>query len=192
MQSRTATLLQRMERVDWFSCVGLLDASGPLVLTSWVEAIEHCCSTEWKGILFEANNQYCERLFSRSKDRFNQWNDVVVEMKEVTRPLVKKKVGVLGIKNSLLRNFELRVHWNLWSACMETEFADVWPPGFYANLMYWYLKGHLPCGWQGVRSKDKYPDLYPANFYDKIVNWYEAGHFGDWKGEVPQGKLVIY
>ena len=32
---------------------------------------------------------------------------------------------------------------------MEAEFADVYPPGFYASQAYWYVKGHFPCGWQG-------------------------------------------
>ena len=41
------------------------------------------------------------------------------------------------------------VQWDILHVCMEAEYADVYPPGFYASQAYWYVKGHFPCGWQG-------------------------------------------
>jgi hypothetical protein len=47
------------------------------------------------------------------------------------------------------------VDWDILNLCMEAEYADVYPPGFYASQAYWYLKGHFPCGWQGAFPKGK-------------------------------------
>jgi len=41
------------------------------------------------------------------------------------------------------------VQWEILGVCMEAEYADVYPPGFYASQAYWYVKGHFPCGWEG-------------------------------------------
>jgi hypothetical protein len=47
------------------------------------------------------------------------------------------------------RTFEDAVQWDILNVCMEAEYADIYPPGFYASQAYWYVKGHFPCGWQG-------------------------------------------
>jgi hypothetical protein len=51
--------------------------------------------------------------------------------------------------------FENMVQWDILHVCMEAEYADVYPPGFYASQAYWYVKGHYPCGWQGEFPKGK-------------------------------------
>jgi len=52
-------------------------------------------------------------------------------------------------ENDLPKAFEDTVQWDIIHLCMEAEYADVYPPGFYASQGYWYAKGHFPCGWQG-------------------------------------------
>ena len=42
------------------------------------------------------------------------------------------------------------MQWDILGACIEMEYADLCPPGFYTNLASWYVKEHFPCGWQGV------------------------------------------
>lgn len=32
---------------------------------------------------------------------------------------------------------------------MESEYADVYPPDFFAARAYWYRARHFPCGWNG-------------------------------------------
>lgn len=45
------------------------------------------------------------------------------------------------------------VDWDILHLCMEAEYAEVYPPGFYASQAYWYMQGHFPCGWQGPFPK---------------------------------------
>jgi len=176
MHPRTTATLEKLENADWFRCVGVKDTEKAIVVASWQEAIEHCSSVEWENLLLEASNQYCERLLERSRERYNQWNDVVAQLKLVTVPFVARKIeavvrehnlpkrltknrhgrlGNLGKKPSRIsflsasKVFEDTVQWDILGVCMEAEYADVFPPAFYASQAYWYVKGHFPCGWQG-------------------------------------------
>lgn len=155
MHPRTAATLDQLERVDWFTCVGVNDTATAVVLSSWQDAIEHCASTEWENLCLEAANQYCERLVERSRERFNKWNDIAVELKETTEPYVRRKIDSVVRANNLPKVFENMVQWDILHLCMEAEYADVYPPGYFASQGYWYSKGHFPCGWEGEFPKGK-------------------------------------
>ncbi|MFO0885063.1 MAG: hypothetical protein U0894_12890 [Pirellulales bacterium] len=132
---------------------GITQPEKVIILNSWQEAIEQCSSVEWENLCLEAQNQYLQRLFERSKERFNQWNDVVDMLKPTTIPFVQRKIETLVKQHDLPKVFEDTVQWDLLGVCLESEFADVYPPGFFASNAYWYIKGHFPCGWQGEFPK---------------------------------------
>lgn len=149
MNSRTLATLRDLENANWFSKVGVKDAQKAIVLPSWEEAISHCASGEWEDLCLEATNQYCERLAERSKEQFNRWNDVAAVVKTHVGPLVERKIAFVVKEFDLPKVFADTVHWDMIHLCMEAEFADVYPPSFYASQGYWYIHGHFPCGWQG-------------------------------------------
>lgn len=153
MKPQTLAAVQQLENVEWFAKVGVKDAQKAIVLSSWEEAIEHCSSMEWENLCLEAQNQYCERLCERSKERFNQWNAMVETVKATTVPLVQRKTEAVVRRNNLPQVFENMVHWDILGVCMESEFSDVHPPGFFASNAYWYINGHFPCGWEGEFPK---------------------------------------
>ncbi|MFL6546539.1 MAG: hypothetical protein ACJ8LM_15360 [Candidatus Udaeobacter sp.] len=149
MHPRTIATLDELEKAAWFSRVGVKDAEFAIVLSSWHEAIEYCSSDEWLDLCLEAVNQYCERLVERSVDRFRKWNEVAIEVKRTTEPFVRRKIEQVVREHNLPPVFEHTVQWDMIHLCMEAEYADVYPPGFFASHAYWYLNGHFPCGWQG-------------------------------------------
>lgn len=153
MHPRTAATLAQLEKADWFSHVGVKDTIKTAVLSSWQEAIEHCGSNDWQNLCLEAANQYRERLVERSKERFRKWNEIVIEIKKATQPFVQRKIAAVVQMHHLPPVFVHSVQWDILHLCMESEYADVYPPGFYASHAYWYTKGHFPCGWNG-----KFPD----------------------------------
>ena len=155
MHPRTIATLDDLEKAAWFSCVGRNDTTAAIVLSSWAEAIEHCSSIEWENLCLEAANQYCERLVERSKERFRQWNTIVIELKKTTIPFVQRKIKDVVRQNSLPKGFENTVQWDVLHVCMEAKYADIYPPGYYASHAYWYIKGHFPCGYQGEFPKGK-------------------------------------
>jgi hypothetical protein len=149
MHARTDATLERLDKANWFSCVGVKDTEAAIVLSSWQEATESCASLEWQNLCIEASNQYCERLVERSIERFKQWNTIVDNLKVITIPFVRGKVASVVRKERLPKIFEDMVQWDILHVCLEAEYADVYPPGFYASQAYWYVKGHFPCGWEG-------------------------------------------
>ena len=155
MHRRTLATLDQLEEANWFAQVGVRDTNAAIVLSSWEEAIAHCGSIEWENLCLEALNQYCERLVERSKDRFNKWNEIALELKKTTEPFVRQKIETVVRQNNLPEVFEKMVQWDILHVCMESEYADVYQPGFYASQAFWYTKGHYPCGWQGDFPKGK-------------------------------------
>jgi hypothetical protein len=153
MHPRTAATLERLDRASWFTRVGVHDAARTTILASWRDAIDHCSSIEWENLCLEAANQYCSRLAERSRERFGKWNEIVDELKKTTLPFVRRKIRDVVREHNLPKVFERTVQWDILHLCMEAEYADVFPPGFYANLAYWYDNGHFPCGWQGQFPK---------------------------------------
>jgi hypothetical protein len=149
MHPRTKATLGKLEKANWFSCVGIKDATKAIILSSWHEAIEYCSSAEWENLGLEAANRYRERLLERSKERFNQWNDIVTQLKPVTESFVRRKIEVVVREHELPKVFEDTVQWDILHVCMEAEFADVYQPGYYASQAFWYINGHFPCGWDG-------------------------------------------
>ncbi len=149
LNQKTISTLNELENAQWFLNVGHIDSDYPAYLNSWTEAIKSCESEQWEALCQEASNQYRARLQERNPDRFREWNATVKKVKEVSIPLVLKKTHQIVECNKLPKGFIDTVQWDILHLCMESEFADVFPPGFYASQAYWYVKGHFPCGWDG-------------------------------------------
>jgi hypothetical protein len=155
MHSRTIATLDQLEKMSWFSRVGINEGSGAAVVTSWMEAIERCDSSEWEDLQADALNQYSECIVQRSTERFQLWNDTVREVKKLTRPLVGRKIAAVVHEYNLPEIFSIQVNHDIIGLCMESEYADVCLPGLFTSIGYWYLNGHFPCGWWGVFPQGK-------------------------------------
>jgi hypothetical protein len=150
MHSRTLEMLERIEKAPLFSRVGVIEGSDVAFVTSWSEAIAICDTSEWEDLQLDALNQYCKCLAERSMERFHRWNDTVDEVKKIARPLVARKIAGVVRENHLPRIFSVQVKHDITLVCMEAEYADVCPPGFFTSLGHWYVNGHFPCGWWGA------------------------------------------
>jgi hypothetical protein len=149
MHRRTIATLSELEKAEWFSRVGVNDVTGAFVLASWEQALKYCRSAGWQELRLEAANQFREHLFERFRAEYVKWNDIVIELKKTTIPLVQRKTQVVVREHNLPKAFEDSVQWDVLHLCMEAEYADFHPPGFYASQAYWYVRGHFPCGWEG-------------------------------------------
>jgi hypothetical protein len=149
MHPRTVSTLALLEEKDWFLNVGRHDSSRVSFVDSWKEAVSSCSSNEWKALCEEAVNQYRARLTERDKKSLKAWSEHVRELKSVTIPLVLRKTKEVVNANQLPKSFVDMVQWDILHLCLEAEYADIYPPGFFASQAYWYLNGHFPCGWRG-------------------------------------------
>jgi hypothetical protein len=150
MHHTTIETLDRLEKASWFSRVGINEGAAVTVVTSWQEAIQHCDSDEWEDLEREAMNRYREFIARHSTERLGLWNGIVDEVKNITRPLVDRKTASIIRERSLPRIFKISVYEDITGICLEAEHADMCPPGFFTGLYPWYIRGHFPCGWQGV------------------------------------------
>lgn len=155
MNPRILNTLNELERANWFSKVGAKDSDTVIFVPNWDRAVSLCGSIEWENLCLEAVNQYCERLREKNRHCLERWNEIVHKLKQVTIPMVRGKIATVVSDHGLPKQFEDTVQWDILHICMEAEFADVFPPGFYASQAYWYVSGHFPCGWEGSFPQGK-------------------------------------
>lgn len=149
MNPRTIETSEMLGQKEWFRNVGVHDTEAVEVLSSWQDAIESCSSPEWEELCMEAARQYRARLQESSSIELKKWNDILEIVKPASQALVCEKTKSAIKENNLPKVFLDNVDWDILHLCMEAEFADVYPPGFYASQAYWYANGHFPCGWRG-------------------------------------------
>jgi hypothetical protein len=160
MQPSTIAILEALEAADWFSRVGVKDTENAIVLSSWSEAIEHRQFYEWECLYNEAMNQIRALVIRHSMERFRRWNEVVYEVKKLTGPLVERKIAAFAREHNLPEIFEAYVGGDISSVGVESEYADICPPGFFTANAQWYIKGHFPCGWKGEFPPKGTPEIY--------------------------------
>jgi hypothetical protein len=149
MHPRTVATLDSLREVDWFRNVGVQDTRTAVVLSSWQEAVRSCASPEWIGLCHDAVDQYCSRIGERSPGDLNRWNEIVLSVRPAVLSLVREKTRDVVEAHDLPGEFLNAVGWDILHLCMESEFADIYSPGFFASQAYWYMSGHFPCGWRG-------------------------------------------
>jgi hypothetical protein len=155
MNPRTVATINRLDRSTWFREVGRPATGAIVVLNSWTAAIESCGSAEWEALTLEAANQYRERLLQASRERFAEWNTIVELVKPPVTALVQRRTADVVSAHKLPQVFVDVVRWDMLHLAMESEYADVFPPGFFASQAYWYLEGRFPCGWEGDIPKGR-------------------------------------
>jgi len=149
MHPRTVATLDKLRAEDWFRNVGVRDTEVADVVSSWQEAVESCSSPTWVGLCHDAVNAYSDRIRERSPEEYERWNDVVLSVRPEAIALTREKTQRVIQDNNLPKDFLNAVAWDILHLCVEAEFADVYPPGFFASQSYWYANGHFPCGWRG-------------------------------------------
>ena len=149
MNGNTVATLHELFTASWFTRVGYADTPSARVLQNWEDAIASCTSRAWEDLRLEAVNRYRERIAERSRERLRLWNQTVDDVEPTVRELVHVKTSPLVMGEGLPARFVEVVEWDMLHVCLESEFADVFPPGFYAAQAYWYTVGHFPCGWDG-------------------------------------------
>lgn len=151
----TQATLQDMAKIPWFSRVGCRhpEVSTARVVGNWYEAVT-LLEGEWEELCLDAANGYCEQLMKVAKPRFQTWNETVELIKRETEPMIDALVARRADLQALPKVVHDTIRWDMLHLCIEAEYSDCLPPGFYASNSYWYSVGHLPCGWEGGRFPD--------------------------------------
>jgi hypothetical protein len=150
MHSRTVERIDQLKEAAWFSRVGVKTGPAVASVSSWREAIGYCAAPEWEDLELEMANQYREYIHEHATDRLQPWNEAVGAVKKITEPLVERRVKAVPLDDKLSRELRVQLNHDIVLFCMEAEYADICPPGFFTRLGAWYLDGHFPCGWWGI------------------------------------------
>lgn len=148
----TLATLNDLQSFAWFSRVGERhpEVSTAVVLSNWFEAITSMEEEEWENLRLDARNGYTAQLARTSPVRFRTWNAKVEAIKVITVPMVNSVFSTNMSLRELPRKVLDIVQWDVLHVCMEAEFSDCAPIGFFASNAYWYRAGHFPCGWKGT------------------------------------------
>jgi hypothetical protein len=161
MRHETEEWLTQLRDAAWFSAVGRPDvATGAAVLLStWDEAVHACASLEWQDAKIELSNRIGNLVRNASTERFQHWNEVVRSVKPLVMTLVADRTAFVTAAFKLPQVFLQSVQWDILHSCIEREYLDVCPAGFYSEWARWYVKGHFPCGWSGELTSGR-PIIY--------------------------------
>ncbi|HLH96326.1 MAG TPA: hypothetical protein VKW08_14525 [Xanthobacteraceae bacterium] len=155
MYSRTIARIEKLEKASWFSRIGVAAGASVAAVSSWPEAITCCDTKEWTDLRQEMLNQYGVYIHQHHRERLQDWNERIQAIKKLTEPLVERKTAPVIRENALPDIFRTRVRFDVAIFCMEAEYDDICPPGFFTRLGSWYLDGHFPCGWWGLFPEGK-------------------------------------
>lgn len=161
MRPATTQSLERIVRAPLFARVGQpVHEKNVVTVASWPLALARAGSPEWEAVRNEAANVFSECIFKVHKERFNTWNQVVQEVQGSLFPALRPELAALGKEIGAGKVFASSVEWDLTHYLVETDFADVFVPGytserylvpgFYLGLGALYEEGHFPCGWEGA------------------------------------------
>jgi hypothetical protein len=196
MQQRTRELLDDLDSADWFSTVGRPFPepipNEVIFVSSWAEAVECCGSISWENYTLDQRNILTSHLHDHARDRYRCWNQTADEVKAVLIPMLERKIGPVVKVHDLPEIVGHFVRWDVLGACMESEFADIFPTAFFTDLMGWYKRGRFPCGWGELDRSGKIRLAEMENDGHDLLTRTLNFPLHEPPIRLPEGKLIIF
>ena len=152
---QTEVTLKELRNAPWFTAVGQPDVQHAKILQSWREALTFCADRKWEDMCLDAANQLTVQLFQQHRERYKEWGKIAQDVRAVVDELLAEKVRPFIQMHHLPETLVNHVGWDISHLLMESEYADVIPPSFFAGLGFYYVKGHFPCSWEGEYPKGR-------------------------------------
>ncbi|AEV68930.1 hypothetical protein [Acetivibrio clariflavus] len=150
-------ILERIDKINWFCNCGNksdIEIIYPIkYLDNWKKAQKNCLSSKWEEFTLERSNENTQYLHDNYPDKYRQWNKFAKEAREFIQEKLQPRIVLYLENNSLKREIEDSVKWDIIHAIMEQVYAEQKEPGFFMELLKVYEAGHLPCGWNGKWPK---------------------------------------
>ena len=149
LKPATHEWLLELEAQDWFSCLGdAVNDRSVKAARDRNDFAESINNPYWEDVTLEAANQIGEAIQKTSWSDYRRWNEPVDLLKPIILPLIERKIEPFRNDPSF-KVIEACVRWDILHWGIENEFSEFDPPGFFGALGGWYLRGHIPCGWEG-------------------------------------------
>jgi len=152
MTPESRTFLDNLARTRLFANVGLPAPPGldVRVLQSWREVFESERFDHFGNVLLDAQGALTTYLSNFHRDRDRLWNQLVREVRPEVAAIINPACEALAATRAVkVDKLAAIARSACISVCMEYEYADLRPVGFFQRLGQLYLLGRCPCGFQG-------------------------------------------
>ncbi len=150
LQAKTEALLSQASDFPWFAHVGEGSLEQSLVVKNWDVAIEKCTSIDYENFGIEMTNHIRRVVRTASVERYQQWNEITAIVRP---PIIGMAMSAIErvpvVSQECITAIKLQISRDLIRACIESEYADFFPPGYYLDTFQIYSLGRFPCGWNG-------------------------------------------
>lgn len=152
MRSETREILEKLQRLEWFSAIGCRIDGDVTRVSSWDEAVLHLGGHKWEKIKLAWRNKLTAWLCIHQRARYQEWNELVTKLYPQFIPMVEANVNRAVENENLRKPVCDAANWDVLNLLMEAEYSDLRKPNYYAALGLVYLDGHFPCGWDSKHS----------------------------------------
>jgi len=150
-------IYEQISKINWFcNCGNEINTSINInceYSKNWKLASANCKSSKWENVQTETRNIMTSLLDRDWSDKFQMWNNIGAQAKQLCKTGVTPKIEEY-INNKSLDVIVLHsIEWDIITAMMEYAYSPYVKSGFYTELLKVYENGNFPCGWKG-----KWPD----------------------------------
>jgi len=145
--SRTA--VKRLQNIQWFVNTGKVGYLNNIKkITAESDFISRITNVDWENVSLQACNAITGYLAIRQSLKYQYWNDLVREAKEIIdNEIISFIKNPTSLDDDILVN---NVKWDLVSFLAEDAYKSYLPDEpFFSRLTVIYENGHIPCGWEG-------------------------------------------
>ena len=158
MHKNTASFLSEFTKIRMFAKVGVHGDpifKDTIFATSWGEAIDFSGAQEYEDSALEASNQLTLYLHKNHRDEYRGWNEKAKAIEREVKKTIEHAIANAITNGRAPKDIPKKnIHWDVFYICMSLEYSDFYQSEYYAQLAYWYLNEHFPCGWVGEVPED--------------------------------------
>jgi hypothetical protein len=102
-------------------------------------------SVEWMSVRLEARGILSQALSKEHRHAYRKWNVVIDEIDVSLSTMVRKASLIQEVHDVLMANAKQ----DFVQFVLESHFSPLLRSLFFSELIAWYERGHVPCGWEG-------------------------------------------
>lgn len=149
LNPQTQVLLSQLTAASWFAQVGQPPSENWQAVKSWDAATAECSNDAYESFGLAMANHIRHVVRRASVARYQQWNAITGAVRPQIVDIATLAVSCVPASLEVINVIRHQVSWDLIHACIESEYSDIFPPGFYLDTAKIYASGRFPCGWKG-------------------------------------------
>lgn len=147
-------VIESIKNIVFLSQTGTIEVDYELI-TDLHSAEKSINSLKWENLCLEMRGKFTASLSKNNEEIFQEWNNIVKEVKEKIIPLVEEQLNNLVMEKKITENMKAQIKFDIINISLYKTYSPFISSDFYESLYGVYLKGYIPCGWKGKFPKGK-------------------------------------